>query len=139
MLNNVDITYVGDNVEQEEVTTSAYKTYFNGSEIIVAGKLLASLATDSNVLMQVSANSLDGPLVYQMNIEEDDRLALELPPTVNLGNKFERLWAYLTIKDTLNKMLQATNATVKAALKQQALDLSLQVGLKGGSWELLIC
>ena len=48
-------------------------------------------------------------------------------PETGLGAYIERMWAYLTIQDLLDKEIHTTNTTKKAELRKRALNLSLQV------------
>uniref|UniRef100_A0A8C7ZFC1 Inter-alpha-trypsin inhibitor heavy chain H3 n=1 Tax=Oryzias sinensis TaxID=183150 RepID=A0A8C7ZFC1_9TELE len=111
MLLEVDLLYP-DNVV-DFVTTSHFRQLFNGSEIVVAGRL--SDNNINNFLVEVSgqgASTLDWDVLYP-----DEEYVF--------GDFTERLWAYLTIQQLLEKSTTAgpdekVNATAKA------LDMSLQ-------------
>ena len=38
-MNNIKVTYVGDSIDPESLTEADFPNYFDGSELIVAGKL----------------------------------------------------------------------------------------------------
>ena len=44
-------------------------------------------------------------------------------------DNIERMWAYLTIKEILERRLESDDKDEKNRLKQQALDLSLRVSV----------
>ena len=98
----------------------------SGTEIVIAGAL--NSPTSTNLITQISASSADGPLVFNMaadDVRSQDQLVL--PSAATLKSKLERLWAYLTIKEVLEKVTGSDNSTEKEFLKQKALDLSLKV------------
>ena len=72
---------------------------------------------------QVNAVSGEGKLTL-------NQTSPPAPSDTRLSGVTERLWAYLTIRQILDNMVEETNPTKKAALKQKALELSLKVPSK---------
>ncbi|RZC37142.1 VIT and/or VWA domain containing protein [Asbolus verrucosus] len=103
LLSNVTFKYV-DGVT--DVTKSHYPIFFNGSELVVAGR-----TNDiSNISLHVGGICRTGFVEFTPKREE---------PVSSL----ERLWAYLTVKQILKEKKTATNTT---ELTKKALDLALK-------------
>uniref|UniRef100_A0A6Q2YD80 Inter-alpha-trypsin inhibitor heavy chain H3 n=1 Tax=Esox lucius TaxID=8010 RepID=A0A6Q2YD80_ESOLU len=105
LLSEVDLRYPDDLVNS--LTTSHYKQLFNGSEIVVAGRL-----SDNNFSVKSQASAQDWDLLYP----EQEYI---------FGDFTERLWAYLTIQDLLSKRSTGTEEE-KANATAQALEMSLR-------------
>uniref|UniRef100_A0AAZ3PG59 Inter-alpha-trypsin inhibitor heavy chain H3 n=1 Tax=Oncorhynchus tshawytscha TaxID=74940 RepID=A0AAZ3PG59_ONCTS len=113
LLSEVDLRYPDNLVNS--LTTSHYKQLFNGSEIVVAGRLTDYsldnfLVEDFIVKGQASAQEWD--ILYP----EQEYI---------FGDYTERLWAYLTIQELLSKRSTGT-AEEKGNATAQALEMSLQ-------------
>uniref|UniRef100_A0A3P9KPW3 Inter-alpha-trypsin inhibitor heavy chain H3 n=1 Tax=Oryzias latipes TaxID=8090 RepID=A0A3P9KPW3_ORYLA len=120
MLLEVDLLYP-DNVDF--VTTSHFRQLFNGSEIVVAGRL--SDNNINNFLVEVSGQGLEEKFQVEGQASTLDWDVLCPDEEYVFGDFTERLWAYLTIQQLLEKSTTAgpdekINATAKA------LDMSLQ-------------
>uniref|UniRef100_A0A8C8LP06 Inter-alpha-trypsin inhibitor heavy chain H3 n=1 Tax=Oncorhynchus tshawytscha TaxID=74940 RepID=A0A8C8LP06_ONCTS len=111
LLSEVDLRYPDNLVNS--LTTSHYKQLFNGSEIVVAGRL-TDYSLD-NFLVEVFAHGVRN---RQASAQEWDILYPE--QEYIFGDYTERLWAYLTIQELLSKRSEKGNATA------QALEMSLQ-------------
>uniref|UniRef100_A0A667ZAV6 Inter-alpha-trypsin inhibitor heavy chain H3 n=1 Tax=Myripristis murdjan TaxID=586833 RepID=A0A667ZAV6_9TELE len=110
LLSEVDLRYPDNTVEF--VSTNHFRQLFNGSEIVVAGRLSDNDIDNFLVEVQGQARALDWHVTYP----EQKYI---------FGHFTERLWAYLTIQQLLAKSEIGTqqdkeNATAKAR------DLSLQ-------------
>uniref|UniRef100_A0A3Q1AMC9 Inter-alpha-trypsin inhibitor heavy chain H3 n=1 Tax=Amphiprion ocellaris TaxID=80972 RepID=A0A3Q1AMC9_AMPOC len=103
LLSEVDLRYPDNAVEL--LTTNHFKQLFNGSEIVVAGRLMD--------------NDMDNFLVevFGQGVRRRNR-ALDWDFT-------ERLWAYLTIQQLLDKSKTGASDE-KANATAKALDMSLQ-------------
>uniref|UniRef100_A0A8C7ZGC1 Inter-alpha-trypsin inhibitor heavy chain H3 n=1 Tax=Oryzias sinensis TaxID=183150 RepID=A0A8C7ZGC1_9TELE len=121
MLLEVDLLYP-DNVV-DFVTTSHFRQLFNGSEIVVAGRL--SDNNINNFLVEVSGQGVRDTNITFGQASTLDWDVLYPDEEYVFGDFTERLWAYLTIQQLLEKSTTAgpdekVNATAKA------LDMSLQ-------------
>uniref|UniRef100_A0A670J2F3 Inter-alpha-trypsin inhibitor heavy chain 4 n=1 Tax=Podarcis muralis TaxID=64176 RepID=A0A670J2F3_PODMU len=106
-----------------EVTQNNFKLLFDGSEIVVAGKL------------SVTLNNLHSPLAFQhaseltlkeeANIREKEQVFQH--QKYIFGNFIERLWAYLTIQQLLEKSASA-DGEQRENLEAQVLNISLKFG-----------
>ncbi|KDR14085.1 Inter-alpha-trypsin inhibitor heavy chain H4 [Zootermopsis nevadensis] len=107
LLANVTFRYQPDQVEPQSVTRLAFRRFFSGSELVVAGRLHGN-----NVTGEVQAHSSSGSARYPF-----DPVILPTTPT---ANTMERLWAYLTIQ----QLLEDDDASTSPG-KQRALELAL--------------
>uniref|UniRef100_A0A672I112 Inter-alpha-trypsin inhibitor heavy chain 3 n=1 Tax=Salarias fasciatus TaxID=181472 RepID=A0A672I112_SALFA len=110
LLLDVDLRYPDNAVDF--LTTNNFVQLFNGSEIVVAGRL-----TDNNLdnfLVEVlgqGVSALDWTAMYP----NDEYI---------FGDFIERLWAYLTIQQSLEKS-KTGESDVKANATAKALEMSL--------------
>eukprot|EP00066_Takifugu_rubripes_P023189 XP_011612455.1 PREDICTED: inter-alpha-trypsin inhibitor heavy chain H3-like [Takifugu rubripes] len=120
LLLDVDLRYPDNAVES--LTTNHFSQLFNGSEIIVAGRL-----TDNdidNFPVEVYGQGFEdfseigqfSAVDWSVMYPEDDYI---------FGDFTERLWAYLTIQQLLEKSKTGA-ADEKANATAKALDMSLQ-------------
>ncbi|XP_021465271.2 inter-alpha-trypsin inhibitor heavy chain H3 [Oncorhynchus mykiss] len=121
LLSEVDLRYPDNLVNS--LTTSHYKQLFNGSEIVVAGRL-TDYSLD-NFLVEVFAHGYEEDFIIkgQASAQEWDILYPE--QEYIFGDYTERLWAYLTIQELLSKRETGT-AEEKGNATAQALEMSLQ-------------
>jgi len=61
LLSNVRVKYLDSDVDEDSVTKSDFKNYFNGSEMVIAGRL--SDAETRTLSLQVLGDSADGNIV----------------------------------------------------------------------------
>uniref|UniRef100_A0A669CUA7 Inter-alpha-trypsin inhibitor heavy chain 3 n=1 Tax=Oreochromis niloticus TaxID=8128 RepID=A0A669CUA7_ORENI len=110
LLTDVTMIYVGGT----NLTQTNFSHYYNGSEIVVAGEI-----TDNNietftpqvVAISVRINPKDLSAELFLNLLSDDHI--------------QRVWAYLTVKQLLDKELQLSGPE-KDEVKKEALELSLK-------------
>ncbi|XP_014022051.2 inter-alpha-trypsin inhibitor heavy chain H3 isoform X2 [Salmo salar] len=121
LLSEVDLRYPDNLVNS--LTTSHYKQLFNGSEIVVAGRL-TDYSLD-NFLVEVFAHGFEEDFIVkgQASAQEWDILYPE--QEYIFGDYTERLWAYLTIQELLSKR-ETGNAEEKGNATAKALEMSLQ-------------
>ncbi|XP_034441359.1 inter-alpha-trypsin inhibitor heavy chain H3-like isoform X2 [Hippoglossus hippoglossus] len=109
LLTDVTMIYLGGT----NLTQTNFSQYYDGSEIVVAGQI-----TDNNVetfIPQVVALSRNSKVTFsETNITE----------TVS-DDLIQRVWAYLTVKQLLEKELQLSGPE-KDKVKEEALELSLK-------------
>ncbi|XP_022600970.1 inter-alpha-trypsin inhibitor heavy chain H3-like [Seriola dumerili] len=121
LLSEVDLHYPDNAVDF--VTTNHFSQLFNGSEIVVAGRL-----TDNdldNFLVEVLGQGFEDDFKVQGQASAIDWDVMYPDEEYIFGDFTERLWAYLTIQQLLEKSKSGSpdekgNATAKA------LDMSLQ-------------
>lgn len=95
-----------------------------GSEIVVAGKIENN---DIKVLdLSVEGLGSQGTVELSLSADLDDNLFPELTKPGDYVKITEKIWAYLTIKQLLEKSVGETDPTVREDMKKQALDLSLK-------------
>ncbi|KAM9408196.1 LOW QUALITY PROTEIN: inter-alpha-trypsin inhibitor heavy chain H3-like [Pholidichthys leucotaenia] len=113
LLTDVTMIYMGGS----NLTQTNFSQYYNGSEIVVAGQI-----TDNNIetftpqVVAISNNNLwifsdTKPLMQSTGDVPDDRI--------------QRVWAYLSVKQLLDKELQLSGPEKEKA-RNEALELSLK-------------
>ncbi|XP_039972120.1 inter-alpha-trypsin inhibitor heavy chain H3-like isoform X2 [Xiphias gladius] len=121
LLSEVDLRYPDNAVDF--LTTNHFSQLFNGSEIVVAGRL-----TDNNLdnfPVEVVGQGFEDNFMVQGQASAVNWDVLYPDEEYIFGDYIERLWAYLTIQQLLEKSKigspeEKVNATAKA------LDMSLQ-------------
>ncbi len=128
VLLNIQIKYLDDNVNNSSVTSTSYRTLFNGSEIVVMGQMNPGYQT---VDAEVVAGGADGDLTYTVthltNKDMEQPQGKQLSTKSAFGKNIERMWVYLTIKELLKNSLKVVDKNEKKKLNSQALKLSLKV------------
>nr|XP_006127649.1 inter-alpha-trypsin inhibitor heavy chain H3 [Pelodiscus sinensis] len=121
MLTEVELNYPENAIA--DLTQNNFKHYYDGSEIVVAGRItdndLNSLTAD--VKAQGALN--DVTYIEQADVNEMAK-ALQEQEYI-FGDYIERLWAYLTIQQLLEKRTVAQGEE-KDNLTAEALELSLK-------------
>ncbi|XP_026203022.1 inter-alpha-trypsin inhibitor heavy chain H4-like [Anabas testudineus] len=113
LLTNVTMMYTGGT----NLTQTHFSQYYNGSEIVVAGQI-----TDNDIetfTPEVVAISGTQRLRFL-----DTNATVESTGTVT-DRRIQRVWAYLTVKQLLEKELQLSGPE-KDKIKKEALELSLK-------------
>ena len=124
-LRNVTFKYLDNNNDiASNATKQKFDTYFNGKELIIAGKLSDD---DVQVLnLVVTGDGIGG----QIELELESNIKSRVPELTKAGDFTkitERIWAYLTIKQLLEEAIGENNAETKKQLNDKALELSLKV------------
>ncbi|XP_020339414.2 inter-alpha-trypsin inhibitor heavy chain H3 isoform X2 [Oncorhynchus kisutch] len=115
LLTDVQMVYVGG----ANLTQTNFSQYYNGSEIVVSGQI-----TDNNIetfTAEVIAISKSNRVMYSETISTDE------PIEARPDSHIQRLWAYLTVKQLLDKEVQSSGKA-KEKVKKEALDLCLKYG-----------
>ncbi|XP_053340593.1 inter-alpha-trypsin inhibitor heavy chain H3-like isoform X3 [Clarias gariepinus] len=115
LLTDVQMSYNG----ASNLTQTSFRQYYNGSEIVVAGQI-----TDNSVetlQTEVIAISIGSKVTYPDSVSTQDIIDV-LPQHENF---IQRLWAYLTVKQLLEKEV-TLKGDEKEAANKKALDLSLK-------------
>ncbi|KAJ8361118.1 hypothetical protein SKAU_G00176430 [Synaphobranchus kaupii] len=107
----------------DSLTDHHFKQLFNGSEIVVAGRL--SDNDLSNFLVEVSAQGSEEEVSYKGQANTLDWNVMFPNEKYIFGDFTERLWAYLTIQQLLSKKESGTEDE-KAITATRALEMSLQ-------------
>ncbi|XP_015207898.1 inter-alpha-trypsin inhibitor heavy chain H5 [Lepisosteus oculatus] len=128
LLSSIKVGYTEDTVQY--VTQNLFTNYFNGSELVIAGKLADQNADVLHV--QVTASSSDKSIMLETDVplkdkaQETEKTMKEFLERVSMENDYtERLWGYLSVKDLLRSRIQSTNSKEKENLSQKATNLSL--------------
>ncbi|XP_022104985.1 inter-alpha-trypsin inhibitor heavy chain H3-like [Acanthaster planci] len=125
LLFNVNIEYNHVN----STTQTNFLSYFEGTEIIVAGQLSNELMLHESGLTElmatVTANSMDTFIQLETMVD------IQTPASAVLSRHAvddfcQRLWAYLNIKSLLKARKISRDRQEKEDLKARALDLSLR-------------
>ncbi|KPP75021.1 inter-alpha-trypsin inhibitor heavy chain H5-like [Scleropages formosus] len=118
LLSDIWMTY-SDGAE-EYVTQHRFAHYFNGSEIVVAGKL-SNRSTES-LHVQVMASSGDRNVTLESDVMVRQQVSDVVPPAEGYAN---RLWGLLSIKDCLRLRRSSRSSWEREKLTQRATNLSL--------------
>uniref|UniRef100_A0A671NEM3 Inter-alpha-trypsin inhibitor heavy chain H3 n=1 Tax=Sinocyclocheilus anshuiensis TaxID=1608454 RepID=A0A671NEM3_9TELE len=121
LLLEVNLNYPGNAVI--DLTQSHFRQFFKGSEIVVAGRL-QELETNT-FQTEVSANGLGDQFVVEGLAIAEEWDSVFPDQEYIFGDFIERLWAYLTIQQLLDKR-EKCSPEDKENIRAQALDLSLR-------------
>ncbi|KAJ7316753.1 hypothetical protein JRQ81_002915 [Phrynocephalus forsythii] len=105
----------------QEITQNTFNILFDGSEIVVAGKLDNEIDVFP-VKIEAQANGFNLTLQKDENVMEKEQIFQD--PKYIFGKFTERLWAYLTIQQRLEKSF--SSGAREKNLEVQALNLSLK-------------
>ncbi|MBN3301204.1 ITIH3 inhibitor, partial [Amia calva] len=120
LLLEVEVLFLHQGVAN--LTRSSFSQYYNGSEIVVAGRLLDnSLDTLVSEVQAQSSNAkemfrLEAPVAPETGFQDEQYI---------FGQYIERLWAYLTVQQLLERELLVSDQE-KAQVRGRALELSIQ-------------
>ncbi|XP_054243191.1 inter-alpha-trypsin inhibitor heavy chain H4-like [Indicator indicator] len=120
ILMKIEMRYPENSVEG--LTKNNFKLFFEGSEIIVSGKISNELDL---LPVEIKAQSYTGGLTLreEANVKEKEQVFQN--QSYIFENFIERLWAYLTIQQLLEKSISAQEEDQKI-LEAKALELSLR-------------
>ncbi|XP_071351222.1 inter-alpha-trypsin inhibitor heavy chain H3-like [Trachinotus anak] len=121
LLLEVDLRYPDNAVDL--MTKKHFSQLFNGSEIVVAGRL--SDSDLDNFLVEVFAQGPDNDFQVQRKASVVNWEMIYPEQNYIFGNFTERLWAYLTIQQLLEDSNIGTQQE-KDIMTAKALDMSLQ-------------
>lgn len=129
LLFNIRIDYPSGLVEH--ATKTVFPNYFNGSEIVIAGKLVDRKMDQLHV--EVTASNSKKFIILKTDVPVEPQKgghgAPGSPSSRGDGkedpNHIERLWSYLTVKELLSSWLQSDSEQEKERLRQKAQDLAL--------------
>ncbi|XP_036415926.1 inter-alpha-trypsin inhibitor heavy chain H3-like isoform X2 [Colossoma macropomum] len=121
LLSEVHFKYPEDTVNS--LTGSYFKQFFNGSEIVVAGRLNDIEMNDFAVEVSAQGEENDFVIKGQATAQKWDTIFPD--QEYIFGDFTERLWAYLTIQQLLDKKDKGTSEE-KVNATAEALELSLK-------------
>ncbi|CAJ1084451.1 inter-alpha-trypsin inhibitor heavy chain H6%2C partial [Xyrichtys novacula] len=127
LLSDIQLTYLDD--QAFDVTRSLFPNYFQGSELVVAGKVKPGV---KDLKVAMSATDL------KQHVKLENNVLISNPPGNNssdsltcsgdlegISNFVHRLWAYFTIKELLLAKLNASDPATQRLLAEKATNLSL--------------
>ncbi|KGL75413.1 Inter-alpha-trypsin inhibitor heavy chain H3, partial [Tinamus guttatus] len=121
MLTDVELNYPENEIS--DLTKNSFKHFYDGSEIVVAGRF-----TDHNqnsLTVDVKGEGPEDALSFTTHQDAEQTAKAFEEQQYIFGDYIERLWAYLTIEQLLEKRIAATGEE-KENLTAEALDLSLK-------------
>ncbi|XP_034023082.1 inter-alpha-trypsin inhibitor heavy chain H3-like [Thalassophryne amazonica] len=121
LLSDVDLRYPDNTVDV--LTTNHFNQLFNGSEIVVAGQMRDS--DMNNLAVEVFAKGPEEDFQVHGHASAMDWDVIYPDENYIFGNFTERLWAYLTIQQLLEKSNTGTQLE-KASATAKGLDMSLR-------------
>uniref|UniRef100_A0A8C0JPI1 Inter-alpha-trypsin inhibitor heavy chain H3 n=1 Tax=Canis lupus dingo TaxID=286419 RepID=A0A8C0JPI1_CANLU len=121
LLTGVEVEYPENAIQ--DLTQNAYQHFYDGSEIVVAGRLLDE--DMNNFKADVKGHGATNDLTFTEEVDMKEMEKALKEQDYIFGNYIERLWAYLTIEQLLEKRKNA-HGEEKEKLTAQALDLSLK-------------
>ncbi|NWW32938.1 ITIH3 inhibitor, partial [Panurus biarmicus] len=120
MLIDVELNYPENEIA--DLTTNSFKHFYDGSEIVVAGRFVDS--NQNHLSVDVRGEGANDALSYTTQQGAEHTAQAFQEQQYIFGEYIERLWAYLTIEQLLEKRITATGEE-KENLTAQALALSL--------------
>ncbi|KAM5144234.1 inter-alpha-trypsin inhibitor heavy chain H5 isoform 2-T2 [Callospermophilus lateralis] len=129
LLSDIRIDYPPGIVEH--ATKTLFPNYFNGSEIIIAGKLADRKAEQLPV--EVTASNSKKFVVLKTKVPvEPQKVGNDVPGSPRPKgdgqgdpNHIKRLWSYLTVKELLSSWVQSNDEQEKEQLRQRAQALAV--------------
>ncbi|NXJ11419.1 ITIH3 inhibitor, partial [Odontophorus gujanensis] len=121
MLIDVELNYPENEIA--DVTKNTFKHFYDGSEIVVAGRFRD--VNQNSLTVDVKGEGANDALSFTTQ-QDKEQTAKAFPEQEYIfGDFIERLWAYLTIEQLLEKRIAATGEE-KENFTAEALDLSLK-------------
>ncbi|XP_059678980.1 inter-alpha-trypsin inhibitor heavy chain H3 isoform X2 [Gavia stellata] len=121
MLTDVELNYPENEIL--DLTKNSFKHFYDGSEIVVAGRFIDS--NQNSLTVDVRGEGANDALSYTTQQDAEQTAKAFQEQEYIFGDYIERLWAYLTIEQLLEKRIAATGEE-KENLTAEALDLSLK-------------
>ncbi|XP_069141687.1 inter-alpha-trypsin inhibitor heavy chain H4-like [Argopecten irradians] len=122
LLQNVTFNYLPGSVDKTTLTTTVVPHMFEGTEVVVAGKLTSVMTYD--IHPNVIATDSNGQVIF--DVPSHGVTNLNVTQNTDIYSITEKMWAYLTIKQQIQQMDASTNETEQEDLKQHVVDMALQ-------------
>ncbi|XP_038864668.1 inter-alpha-trypsin inhibitor heavy chain H6-like, partial [Salvelinus namaycush] len=128
LLSDIQLTYMDD--QAFDVTRSLFPNYFQGSELVVTGKVKPGVR-DLKVSLTASGSKQKVNVENEVLVSngEGNRTVLSMgcPGGMDgIPSFVRRLWAYFTIKELLLAKLNTTDPNIQKLLGEKATNLSLK-------------
>lgn len=128
LLSDIRIDYSPDSVEH--VTQNMFYNYFNGSEIVVAGKLINKSSDALHVEITASNRNKYVVLEADVKIEGDGEKKITGSQLIEDSKQYrthiERLWGYLTFKELLTSWHKSDRDHEKEEITRKASQLAMR-------------
>ncbi|NWQ92358.1 ITIH3 inhibitor, partial [Burhinus bistriatus] len=121
MLTDVELNYPENEIT--DLTKNSFKHFYDGSEIVVAGRFIDN--NQNSLTVDVRGEGANDAMSYTTQEDAEQTARAFQEQEYIFGEYIERLWAYLTIEQLLEKRIAATGEE-KGNLTAEALDLSLK-------------
>ncbi|NXT44313.1 ITIH3 inhibitor, partial [Pelecanoides urinatrix] len=121
MLTDVELNYPENEIS--DLTKNSFKHFYDGSEIVVAGRFIDN--NQNSLTVDVRGEGANDALSYTTQQDAEQTAKAFQEQEYIFGDYIERLWAYLTIEQLLEERIAATGEE-KENLTARALDLSLK-------------
>ncbi|NWU97449.1 ITIH3 inhibitor, partial [Upupa epops] len=121
MLIDVELNYPENEIS--DLTRNSFKHFYDGSEIVVAGRFIDK--SQNSLTVDVRGEGANDALSYTTQQDAEQAAKALQEQQYIFGEYIERLWAYLTIEQLLEQRIAATGEE-KENLTAKALDLSLK-------------
>nr|XP_004661349.2 inter-alpha-trypsin inhibitor heavy chain H3 isoform X1 [Jaculus jaculus] len=121
LLTDVEVEYPENAIL--DLTKNSYPHFYDGSEIVVAGRLVDG--DMNNFKADVKGHGAFNDLTFTEEVDMKEMEQALKEQEYIFGNYIERLWAYLTIEQLLEKRKNA-HGQEKENITAQALELSLK-------------
>uniref|UniRef100_A0A8D0C8T0 Uncharacterized protein n=1 Tax=Salvator merianae TaxID=96440 RepID=A0A8D0C8T0_SALMN len=121
LLTEIELKYPENAVS--DVTQNNFKHYYDGSEIVVAGRLANK--DINNFTAEVKAHGAEEDLLFSEQSEIEEIAKYMADEKFIYGDYIELIWSYLTIKELLEKR-DAAEGDEKANLTKQIVELSVK-------------
>ncbi|NXJ00913.1 ITIH3 inhibitor, partial [Psophia crepitans] len=121
MLTDVELNYPENEIS--DLTKNSFKHFYDGSEIVVAGRFIDN--NQNSLTVDVRGEGANDALSYTTEQDAEQTAKAFQEQEYIFGDYIERLWAYLTIEQLLEKRI-AAKGEEKENLTAKALDLSLK-------------
>ncbi|CAM9360821.1 unnamed protein product [Bubo scandiacus] len=121
MLTDVELNFPENEIS--DLTKNSFKHFYDGSEIVVAGRFIDN--NQNSLTVDVRGEGANDALSYTTQQDAEQTAKAFQEQEYIFGEYIERLWAYLTIEQLLEERIAATGEE-KENLTAEALDLSLK-------------
>ncbi|KAJ8394781.1 hypothetical protein AAFF_G00041360 [Aldrovandia affinis] len=119
LLLDVKMNYLGGS----NITQTSFGQYYDGSEIVVAGQILDN-GLDT-LIAEVKAKTKDQEVAFHEEVRESEGDASMTLDLYIFETYVQRLWAYLTVRQLLERQVLLTEEQQKP-VREQVLALSLK-------------
>ncbi|XP_077140658.1 inter-alpha-trypsin inhibitor heavy chain H6 isoform X1 [Ranitomeya variabilis] len=125
LLFDIELAYIGETAQN--VTQTLFPNYFDGSELVVTGKLKSG---SKNLQVRMTAHDQKEKISLENDINlEDNATQSSFGCSSNVDEIqwfVQRLWAYFTIQDLLQARFKANDTIARKILTEKATNLSLK-------------